>query len=233
MQCSFCGKSQDQVKKLIAGPGVNICNECVDLCQQILDHQREGEESSTPAGEPTALTPDIILDSLQPFLKDIGKVRLLTAQEEVDLAKRIERGDLDAKQQMVESQPPSGRLDCEELSQPGADVPGADPGRHERACPRRGEVRLPQWLPVLLLRQPVDPPSDRARAPGLVDDGQLLPLLRGLRGWAAPPFLGPAAAVARERQSRSSAAPYGGASGHCLAMVVVSRRRPSAGTGSR
>ena len=36
-------------------------------------------------------------------MKDIGKVRLLTAQEEVDLAKRIERGDLDAKQKMVES----------------------------------------------------------------------------------------------------------------------------------
>ena len=42
-------------------------------------------------------------DSLQLFLKDIGKVRLLTAQEEVDLAKRIERGDFDAKQKMVES----------------------------------------------------------------------------------------------------------------------------------
>ena len=42
-------------------------------------------------------------DSLQLFLNDIGKVRLLTAQEEVDLAKRIERGDLDAKQKMVES----------------------------------------------------------------------------------------------------------------------------------
>ena len=40
---------------------------------------------------------------LQLFLKDIGKVRLLSAQEEVDLAKRIERGDLDAKQKMVES----------------------------------------------------------------------------------------------------------------------------------
>ncbi len=47
--------------------------------------------------------PDMTTDSLQLFLKDIGKVRLLTAQEEVDLAKRIERGDLDAKQKMVES----------------------------------------------------------------------------------------------------------------------------------
>src|SRR3977135_3936253 len=49
------------------------------------------------------LKPDMTTDSLQLFLKDIGKVRLLTAQEEGDLAKRIERGDLDAKQKMVES----------------------------------------------------------------------------------------------------------------------------------
>ena len=49
------------------------------------------------------LKPDMTTDSLQLFLKDIGKVRLLTAQEEVDLAKGIERGDLDAKQKMVES----------------------------------------------------------------------------------------------------------------------------------
>src|SRR6201985_171207 len=49
------------------------------------------------------LKPDMTTDSLQLFLKDIGKVRLLTAQEEVELAKRIERGDLDAEQKMVES----------------------------------------------------------------------------------------------------------------------------------
>ena len=49
------------------------------------------------------LRPEMTTDSLQLFLKDIGKVRLLTAQEEVDLAKRIERGELDAKQRMVES----------------------------------------------------------------------------------------------------------------------------------
>ena len=49
------------------------------------------------------LRPEMTTDSLQLFLKDIGKVRLLTAEEEVDLAKRIERGELDAKQRMVES----------------------------------------------------------------------------------------------------------------------------------
>ena len=49
------------------------------------------------------LKSDMTTDSLQLFLKDVGKVRLLTAQEEVELAKRIERGELDAKQKMVES----------------------------------------------------------------------------------------------------------------------------------
>ena len=49
------------------------------------------------------LKPDMTTDSLQLFLKDIGKVRLLTAAEEVDLAKRIERGDLAAEEKMVES----------------------------------------------------------------------------------------------------------------------------------
>jgi ATP-dependent Clp protease ATP-binding subunit ClpX len=38
--CSFCGKSQRQVKKLIAGPGVYICDECIDLCNEIIDEER-------------------------------------------------------------------------------------------------------------------------------------------------------------------------------------------------
>jgi len=37
--CSFCGKSQDQVKKIVAGPGVYICNECVDLSKEIMDEE--------------------------------------------------------------------------------------------------------------------------------------------------------------------------------------------------
>jgi ATP-dependent Clp protease ATP-binding subunit ClpX len=44
LKCSFCGKSQKQVKKLIAGPGVYICDECIDLCNEII----EEEFSSTP-----------------------------------------------------------------------------------------------------------------------------------------------------------------------------------------
>src|SRR5437867_1870349 len=37
--CSFCGKSQRQVKKLIAGPGVYICDECIDLCNEIIEEE--------------------------------------------------------------------------------------------------------------------------------------------------------------------------------------------------
>ena len=39
LKCSFCGKSQEQVRKLIAGPGVYICDECIDLCNEILDDE--------------------------------------------------------------------------------------------------------------------------------------------------------------------------------------------------
>lgn len=39
LKCSFCGKSQKQVKKLIAGGGVYICNECIDLCNEIIEEE--------------------------------------------------------------------------------------------------------------------------------------------------------------------------------------------------
>ena len=39
LHCSFCGKTQDQVKKLIAGPNVYICDECIDLCSDIIEEE--------------------------------------------------------------------------------------------------------------------------------------------------------------------------------------------------
>src|SRR5438874_5115823 len=51
LKCSFCGKSQKQVKKLIAGPGVYICDECIDLCNEII----EEELSETPILKPEDL----------------------------------------------------------------------------------------------------------------------------------------------------------------------------------
>ena len=43
LKCSFCGKSQDQVRKLIAGPGVYICDDCVDICTEIIDEELGGD----------------------------------------------------------------------------------------------------------------------------------------------------------------------------------------------
>ena len=60
-------------------------------------------EKRTRRKAPLDLKPEGSTDGLQLFLKGIGKVRLLSAQQEVELAKRIERGDLDAKAKMVES----------------------------------------------------------------------------------------------------------------------------------
>lgn len=52
LKCSFCGKSQKQVKKLIAGPGVYICDECIDLCNEIIE-----EELATTEEAPLAELP--------------------------------------------------------------------------------------------------------------------------------------------------------------------------------
>ena len=61
LKCSFCGKSQEQVRKLIAGPGVYICDECIDLCNEILDEElidaqgnpRQGTEQGRKTAQAT------------------------------------------------------------------------------------------------------------------------------------------------------------------------------------
>ncbi|MBU9788203.1 ATP-dependent Clp protease ATP-binding subunit ClpX [Lentilactobacillus sp. IMAU92037] len=64
--CSFCGKTQDQVKKIVAGPGVYICNECIDLCKEIIDEELAPEKSSEDLLK--VLTPKQILDKLNEFV---------------------------------------------------------------------------------------------------------------------------------------------------------------------
>lgn len=68
--CSFCGKSQDEVKKLIAGPSVYICDECIQLCNEIIDEEysQEGEE-----GDSQLLKPSEIKETLDQYV--IGQER--------------------------------------------------------------------------------------------------------------------------------------------------------------
>ena len=46
LRCSFCGKTQDEVSRLIAGPGVYICDECIELCFEIIDEEASLKASS-------------------------------------------------------------------------------------------------------------------------------------------------------------------------------------------
>ena len=43
LRCSFCGKTQEEVKKIIAGPTVYICDECIDLCNEIMEEEYQNE----------------------------------------------------------------------------------------------------------------------------------------------------------------------------------------------
>lgn len=64
LKCSFCGKTQDQVKKLIAGPGVYVCDECVDLCNEILDEELFDANTQAPAA---------VKDGAVPLVSNIPK----------------------------------------------------------------------------------------------------------------------------------------------------------------
>ena len=70
--CSFCGKSHSEVKKLIAGPGVYICNECIEVCSNILEKELGGAPSKgkTPAEKPgfKIPAPAAILAKLNEFV---------------------------------------------------------------------------------------------------------------------------------------------------------------------
>lgn len=64
--CSFCGKTQEEVRKLVAGPGVYICDECVDLCNDILTE--ELDEASAPGQRLQIPTPKDIMTSLDEYV---------------------------------------------------------------------------------------------------------------------------------------------------------------------
>jgi len=62
LRCSFCGKDRDEVKKLIAGPTVYICDECVDLCNDIIAEEWEGDKAKRPSALPKPMEIKEVLD---------------------------------------------------------------------------------------------------------------------------------------------------------------------------
>ena len=77
IQCSFCGKTQDQVRKLVAGPDVYICDECIDLCDEIIAKeyaQEMQQQENQPAAEQGTALAENPLCIVCRLPKDIAEV---------------------------------------------------------------------------------------------------------------------------------------------------------------
>ncbi|GAC82240.1 ATP-dependent Clp protease ATP-binding subunit ClpX [Gordonia paraffinivorans] len=90
LKCSFCGKSQKQVKKLIAGPGVYICDECIDLCNEIIEEElaENGDVKLDELPKPAE-----IRDFLEKYVIGQDKAKRTLAVAVYNHYKRIQAGE--------------------------------------------------------------------------------------------------------------------------------------------
>ena len=102
LRCSFCGKSQNEVKKLIAGPTVYICNECIDICIEIISDDAQQEQAAT---RPLLPKPNEIKEFLDEYVigQDETKKKLAVAvyqhYKRIEIAKR--RGDVEIQKSNI------------------------------------------------------------------------------------------------------------------------------------
>ncbi|MGH9819703.1 MAG: ATP-dependent Clp protease ATP-binding subunit ClpX [Pyrinomonadaceae bacterium] len=100
--CSFCGKSQNDVRKLIAGPGVYVCNECIDICNEIINDDEQNETATVRTNLPK---PQEIKSFLDEYVigQDESKKRLSVAvyqhYKRLELAKR--RSDIELQKSNI------------------------------------------------------------------------------------------------------------------------------------
>ncbi|HBI9319244.1 TPA: ATP-dependent Clp protease ATP-binding subunit ClpX [Staphylococcus aureus] len=99
LKCSFCGKDQDQVKKLVAGSGVYICNECIELCSEIVEEELAQNTSEAITELPT---PKEIMDHLNEYVIGQEKAKESLAVAVYNHYKRIQQ--LGPKEDDVELQ---------------------------------------------------------------------------------------------------------------------------------
>ncbi len=97
LKCSFCGKAQEQVKKLIAGPGVYICDECIELCNEIIDEELNEEVSLDLVNNPKPQEIKEILDQYvigQDDAKKILSVAVYNHYKRINSEERFEDVEL-------------------------------------------------------------------------------------------------------------------------------------------
>ncbi|WP_125581682.1 ATP-dependent Clp protease ATP-binding subunit ClpX [Lacticaseibacillus suibinensis] len=109
--CSFCGKSQDQVKKIVAGPGVYICNECIDLCKEIIDEEFKADAASNMLEVPKPID---ILSILNDYVigQDAAKKALAVAvynhYKRVNQMEVADKGDTELQKSNIALIGPTG-----------------------------------------------------------------------------------------------------------------------------
>jgi ATP-dependent Clp protease ATP-binding subunit ClpX len=88
LRCSFCGKSQEEVKKLIAGPAVYICDECIELCNEIVEEEYEKEAQTRKKGEFS--TPAAIKASLDQYVIEQERAKRILSVAVYNHYKRLD-----------------------------------------------------------------------------------------------------------------------------------------------
>ena len=100
VRCAFCGKTQDQVQRLIAGPGVYICNECVELCHEIISDSME--KATSPAGDDRLMKPmeiKAVLDQYVVGQETAKKALCVAVYNHSKRIRNLGRGDNDVELQ--------------------------------------------------------------------------------------------------------------------------------------
>jgi ATP-dependent Clp protease ATP-binding subunit ClpX len=97
LKCSFCGKLQDQVKKLVAGPGVYICDECIELCNEIIEEEL-GEDTELELSDiPKPQEIKAVLDQYvigQEYAKKILSVAVYNHYKRINVGMRADDVEL-------------------------------------------------------------------------------------------------------------------------------------------
>jgi ATP-dependent Clp protease ATP-binding subunit ClpX len=109
LRCSFCGKGQDEVKKLIAGPTVYICDECVELCNDIIAEEYEREESARATTIPKPVEIKCILDQYvigQDRAKKILSVAVHNHYKRIEL--KLDKNDVELQKSNILMIGPTG-----------------------------------------------------------------------------------------------------------------------------
>src|SRR5438270_865206 len=110
-RCSFCGKGQDQVRKLVAGPGVFICDQCIDLCQEVLedDNRSAGQKKQKTGFIPNPKTICAALDQYvigQDRAKKVLSVQVYNHYKRISASKSV--GDVELTKSNVLLVGPTG-----------------------------------------------------------------------------------------------------------------------------